>query len=320
LAYYPDGAHAGVDELEPGIAPPGSASSCATNNSCPAPMYIKNGNYLGEYSNNELIAPVADSGNFGLDDYEPEFFFDPVTWRSEAGSEVEYEVALKFDINDFEDDIFYFCHIHQYMTGRIKFVDEIGQVLTKANLPTIDYEYDEPSDHDVGCGTFGTGDFILPNTQCPEKFVCGAYEDSYHTADKFAQCINSMNCAMIAGMTTSMTSGSVLALFNHQMIPHHQNAVNMCKALLFSGELFSGYGDCEDFDLPDDDYDDDYTIFSYSYYRIIDDVKCRMKALCYEIINKQNSQIQAMRGFLETLAEEDSGVLPEDDCVVTVSD
>jgi len=298
LAYYPDGAHADVDELEPGIAPPGSASSCADNNSCPAPMYIKNGNYLGEYSNNELIAPIADSENFGLDDYEPEFFFDPITWRSEDGSEVEYEVALKFDIDDFEDDIFYFCHIHQYMTGRIKFVDEIGQVITKANLPTIEYEYDEPSDHDVGCGTFGTGDFILPNAECPDKFVCGA-DDSDTPVHKFAQCINSMNCAMTAGMTTGLTSGSVLALFNHQMIPHHQNAVNMCKAMLVSGE--AECADITDEDLLGGDL-----------------VKCGMRVLCYEIINQQNSQIQAMRGFLETLAEEDSGVKAEDDCVVTV--
>jgi hypothetical protein len=276
-------------------------------------MYIKNGNYLGEYSNNELIAPIADSDNFGLDNYEPEFFFDPITWRSEAGSEVEYEVALKFDIEDFEDDIFYFCHIHQYMTGRIKFVDEIGQVITKENLPTIDYEYDEPSDHDVGCGTFGTGEFTLPNNQCPEKFVCGADADSETPVHKFAQCINSMNCAMTAGMTTGLTSGSVLALFNHQMIPHHQNAVNMCKAMLVSGEA-----ECEDFVFPDDDY---YTsTMEWTWYRIIDDVKCGMRVLCYEIMNQQNSQIQAMRGFLDELAKDHSGVLPEDDCVVTLSD
>jgi len=287
LAYYPDGAHADVDELEPGIAPPGSNSTCADNNSCPAPMYIKNGNYLGEYSNNDLIAPIADSDNFGLDDYEPEFFFDPVTWRDG----VEYEVALKFDINDFEDDIFYFCHIHQYMTGRIKFVDEIGQVITKANSPTIDYEYDEPSDHDVGCGTFGTGDFTLPNNQCPEKFVCGADADSETPVHKFAQCINSMNCAMTAGMTTGLPGDSVLALFNHQMIPHHQNAVNMCKAMLVSGEA-----ECAD--ITDEE-----------------DVKCAMRVLCYEIINQQNSQIQAMKGFLDNLGYDESN-----DCEVIVSD
>ena len=39
-----------------------------------------------------------------------------------------------------------------------------------------------------------------------------------------------MNCAMMNGMTTSVKgSESEVALFLHQMIPHHQNAVNMAK-------------------------------------------------------------------------------------------
>ena len=78
-------------------------------------MYIKNATYLGDYSNNILIAPIADSDNFGLDDYEPEFFFDPVTWKTEGQESGGYEVALKFDIDDFEDDIFYFCHVSNFV-------------------------------------------------------------------------------------------------------------------------------------------------------------------------------------------------------------
>lgn len=173
-------------------------------------------------------------------------------------------------------------------------MNDLGQVLTKTNFPSIGYEYDEPSDHDSECGTYGTGDFTLPNAQCPEKFVCGATNGTT-AVHKFAQCVDSMNCAMTAGMTTGMTSNSVLALFNHQMIPHHQNAVNMCKAMLISGEA-----ECEDIENAEDD------------------VRCGMRVLCYEIINQQNFQIQAMRGFLEALNEDDSGVLYEDDCVVTV--
>ena len=40
-----------------------------------------------------------------------------------------------------------------------------------------------------------------------------------------------MNCAMMSGMTTGVVEGtqSEAALFLHQMIPHHQNAVNMAK-------------------------------------------------------------------------------------------
>lgn len=265
------------------IVPPGSVSTCADSNSCPAPMYIKDGNYLGEYSNNEDIAPVASSDNFGLDDYEPEFFLDPVTWAS-AGT---YEVALKFDVNDFTDDIFYFCHIHQFMTGRIKFVDSNGDVLSFTDSPVIDYEYDTPSAYDQTCGTHGLDAFQLPNSQCPEKFVCNKPEG---TVGAFAGCLESMNCAMTVGMTTNVHQDSAIALFNHQMIPHHQNAVNMCKSLMKTGEI-----DCADITNEDD-------------------VACIMASLCYEIINGQNFQIQTMRGILDEL-----GYAGEDDCEVPVT-
>ena len=111
LAYYADGAHDDVDELEPGIVPPGSASACAVDNTCPAPMYMRGGQYLGVYSNNAAITPLTtDEDDFGLDVYEPEFFLDPVTWN-DAGS---YEIGLFFDTDDFVQDIFYFCHVSTF--------------------------------------------------------------------------------------------------------------------------------------------------------------------------------------------------------------
>jgi hypothetical protein len=137
FAYFPDGAHSGVDELEPGIAPPGSSSKCADDMSCPAPMYYIGDVYKGSYSNNpDLIPGTTDDDNFGLDDYEP-LFFHPlpgkycVQWkRSDAivpllsplkstfifpSSEWigygEFSVYLKFDDMDFSNDIFYFCHV-----------------------------------------------------------------------------------------------------------------------------------------------------------------------------------------------------------------
>lgn len=284
LAYYPDGAHDDVDELEPGIAPPGSTSGCAMTNSCPAPMYIKGGEYLGEYSNNADIVPVFGAEDFGLDFYEPEFFLDPITWAT-AGT---YEIALKFDVDDFTDDIFYFCHIHQFMTGRIKFVDSAGIPLNPSDLPAIPYEYDVVSEYDQSCGTIGLSEFTLPNAQCPETFTCNKPEGY---VGEFAGCLDSMNCAMAVGMTTNVNQGSAIALFNHQMIPHHQNAVNMAKALLTTGELDS----CED--ITDED-----------------DPICAMKVLCFEIINGQNFQIQVMRGVLDALGYDE-----EDDCEVPIS-
>jgi hypothetical protein len=59
------------------------------------------------------------------------------------------------------------------------------------------------------------------------------------------------------------------------MIPHHQNAVNMAKALLKTGEL-----DCQDVREKTED--------------------CIMMALMHEIIAEQNFQIQFMRQIIET--------------------
>ena len=75
LAYFPDGAHADADELEPGIVPPGSSSTCGDDMSCPAPMYYMENKYQGTYSNNaDLVDVSAGEDNFGLDEYEPLFF------------------------------------------------------------------------------------------------------------------------------------------------------------------------------------------------------------------------------------------------------
>merc|ERR1719469_752195 len=96
FAYFADGAHDDVDELEPGIDqnnPDGSATGCGPSNTCPAPMYLRNGEYLGAYSNIVEISPLKGDEDFGLDVYEPEFFVNPVDW-SGAG---DYEVALKFE-------------------------------------------------------------------------------------------------------------------------------------------------------------------------------------------------------------------------------
>ena len=134
FAYFPDGAHADADELEPGIVPPGSSSACGADLSCPAPMYFIGDKYKGSYSNNpDLVSVTSDEDNFGLDDYEP-LFFHPLpgkcrlqrNWRgfvfahkytylfpdSEWIGYGDFSVYLKFDEDtDFTKDIFYFCHV-----------------------------------------------------------------------------------------------------------------------------------------------------------------------------------------------------------------
>merc|ERR1712072_726524 len=72
------------------------------------------------------------------------------------------------------------------------------------------------------------------------------------------------------------------------MIPHHQNAVNMAKALLFTDKL-----ECSE---------------------ILEETSdCELEVILREIINVQNGQIQSMIGML------DSWEYPQtDDCEVIV--
>jgi len=291
FAYFADGAHADADELEPGIVPPGSSSTCDTDMACPAPMYYIENEYKGTYSNNaDLLDMTTGEDNFGLDDYEPLFFHPLPEWIGYG----KFSVFLKFDDDtDFAQDIFYFCHIHQFMTGRIKLLKD-GEPLQKdAALPEIDYEYDQPADHDQICGTYGLDGFQLPHEECPEKFVCDVPEDNVELA-QFSKCIDSMNCAMMAGMTSSL-SGSMdeIALFLHQMIPHHQNAVNMAKALLKTGKV-----QCDDLTDEESEQADD----------------CALEVILREIINNQNVQIQSMRAILDAKSYPE-----ENDCKVSMS-
>ena len=124
------------------------------------------------------------------------------------------------------------CSYHQ--GGRIKLTRN-GKVLHGLDTPSLGYtyDYDTPilSDFDKECGTFGLGNFQLPNNPyCPDRFVCGTDPTVDEDLHRFAQCIDAMNCHMMAGMSTRASSTRA-ALFVHQMIPHHQNAVNMAKAL-----------------------------------------------------------------------------------------
>jgi len=78
------------------------------------------------------------------------------------------------------------------------------------------------------------------------------------------------------------------------MIPHHQNAVNMAKALLRTGRVkCDNLTDEESKQAPD----------------------CAMEVILREIISGQNAQIQVMRGILEAKSSPQTN-----DCKVTVSE
>jgi hypothetical protein len=189
------------------------------------------------------------------------------------------------------------------MSGRIKLLKN-GEPINLEDSPTIGsqqtnsvLEDNSTSELDIQCGTQGLESYALPNAFCPTTFICDK-EQGNEKLQKFAQCIDAMNCAMLHGMTTKMSSGlgtwgtgSEIALFNHQMIPHHQNAVNMAKALLKSGGIDCNEGDDED------------------------SAECTMNTLAREIINAQNQQIMVMQFALEKL-----GASRSDNCDVPLSD
>ena len=131
MAYFPDGAHTGVDELEPGIAQTGGSTTCAAGNTCQAPMYYKNGVFTGTTYDNTAATPVG-GDDFGLDVYEPEFFYPKDQW-----SENLYFVALTVTDTTYAKDLFYFCHIHAGMSGVIKVLDSSGANPSTAHATSV---------------------------------------------------------------------------------------------------------------------------------------------------------------------------------------
>lgn len=97
-------------------------------------------------------------------------------------------------------------------------------------------------------------------------------------------------------MTTGIqVNNNIVSMFIHHMIPHHQNAVNMAKALLNSGTLRS----CDDLRDP---YDD----------------ACVVEVILRSIINNQNYQIQQMRSVLDELSVTDLSSTGHDACILEI--
>jgi len=106
FAYFPDGDHVGMKELEPAVTE--GTSDCAASVTCPAPMYFRGDTYLGSYSNiPEVKNNTEDEYDFGLDKYEPVFAYPLTEW---AGHK-PFSVKLRFDDDTYGLDLFYFCHV-----------------------------------------------------------------------------------------------------------------------------------------------------------------------------------------------------------------
>jgi len=132
-------------------------------------MYFLNDEYLGKYSNIPEVKNVTQhEADNGLNVYEPLFMRSPHEWTAHG----TFSIKLRFDVDSADYDVFYFCHVHEWLVGRIKLTMN-GVPLNELDSPDLGFEYDVPSDFDVECGTFGLGKFALPNPNCPgtTKFV-----------------------------------------------------------------------------------------------------------------------------------------------------
>lgn len=256
FAYFADGAHRDVDELEPGISQ--SGSSCVDSMTCQAPRYFRNGEFVGvEYDNVEGVG----GEDFGLDVYEPDFFLTREAW-----SENQYVIELTLTDMDYDADIFYFCHVHNEMSGRIKVLDEDGVPVSAADEPEIPYEYYVPSAYDAACGTTGTEPFRESAGVCAHDMMFCPSGNETEEVSEFIDCMYALDCQMDFQMRVNVHPTDPIKLFMDQMIPHHENAVNMAKTLLI-----------RNFDLDADVTD-----------------------MLWNIINTQNFQINTMQTWLES--------------------
>lgn len=243
-------------------------------------MYYFDSDFLGALDEDRVPEPTiypaaGNSGNFGLDHYEPGFAVSRGSWLDarDAGTGLKNNVKLTITDATTVADIFYFCHIHNGMSGRIKLVDGEGSAATQrqaTDSPAL-YGHNVNANFDTACGTSGldaySGDKVCP-AQDANKFLCSA-DNATTAAKNFDECLHAMDCAMHTEMRISTHHEDPVTTFVHQMIPHHHNAVNMAKTVLKQNVLNGG-----------------------------NDPEGEMADLMWTIINEQNKQITFMESYL----------------------
>jgi len=214
-----------------------------------------------------------------LDDYEPAFEAPREEWMKHR-----YHVELNLDAETLETaaetgEIFYFCHLHMGMSGLIKVQDQNGQPMGDVGKQAELYKPYQADEFDKMCGTYEVSEYAPGEGYAKEcadlQFLCGETDTS------FGKCMQAIDCKMNRSMRV-INSGNPVVTFMHQMIPHHDNAVNMAKILLKIEESKKAAGDAtvlEDgaFNIIDQDVDD----------------------LLRNIVNTQNEQITFMNSWLE---------------------
>jgi hypothetical protein len=189
-----------------------------------------------------------------------------------------YAVKITIPANSATTEFFYFCHIHSGMSGKIVVVGDptltAPAVANTLQIPFVPATYYQAVDaFDTACGTFGIHTYSGAGHDkfCPhDNFLCEPKNDD------FSKCMKALDCKMSSEMRVH-ESGNPLETFMKQMIPHHQNAVNMAKAIMKLGTASTGYS--ED-----------------------------IKVLLVDIMATQNMQIQTMQAWLGTAEHKTTAV------------
>jgi len=207
FAYYPDGAHGDVwggaerDEVE------GAGEL--------------------QYKIDGAIPTCAEAGSTGLDCYEPEFFLPRADWKAKKYT-AELTITNAVASASKGGVLYYFCHIHSKMSGRIIIKNADGSDYSSTSSPLTLYSPTTNDPFDMKCGTTAVSAFADGGAkQCNMNFFGGDRNTDYE------KCLHAIDCQMHWDMYTETTPNSdKIVTFMQQMIPHHQNAVNMAKLLL----------------------------------------------------------------------------------------
>merc|ERR1712157_191083 len=163
--------------------------------------------------------------------------------------------------------LYYFCHIHSKMSGKIQIVDDDGKPIESDSNELDLYDPIEHKAFDATCGTTAVTDHAKGGSKdCGIKFFPGDHTTQYE------QCLQAIDCQMHWDMyTETAVHDDKIISFMQQMVHHHQNAVNMAKLLL-------KHVDQSDLDEVED-----------------------LEAILRDIINTQNFQIHQFRNYLNPI-------------------
>lgn len=181
-----------------------------------------------QYKIDGAIPTCADAGDTGLDCYEPEFFYPRGDWMAKKYT-AELTITDAVAAASKGGVIYYFCHIHSKMSGKIVIKNADGSDYVSPTDELALYDLTVNDAFDTGCGTSGISQYADGGDhECDVQFFGGEHDT------EFEKCLQAIDCQMNSEMysQTGPDESDPVAIFMQQMIPHHVNAVNMAKLLL----------------------------------------------------------------------------------------